>query len=55
MFGYQVNRRSVSCIALPVSLPGEEMVIYDESEDATIAAARSANNALNQYFNRPDG
>lgn len=47
IFGYQINRRSVSCKALPISLPGEEQVIYDEREDAEVAAARSVNNPLN--------
>lgn len=55
LFGYHINRRSVSCKALPVSLPGEECVVYDENEDVQVAAARAVNNPLNQYFHRPDG
>lgn len=47
LFGYLINRRSASCTALPVSLPGEEQVAYNADEDVEVAGARAINNPLN--------
>lgn len=38
IFGYHINRRNISCTALPFHLPNEHTVIYNENEDAEVAA-----------------